>query len=64
MIVTNRPPRRRRPKPAQVAKIAGPRVVQTTTKGRARKPLAPDPEADARVAAFFERMGLKLPDET
>jgi hypothetical protein len=65
MIVTNRPPRRRRPaKPAQAAKIAGPRVVQTTTKGRARKPLAPDPEADARVAAFFARLGLKLPVET
>jgi hypothetical protein len=38
--------------------IKAPRVVQTTRKGRAwtAKELEPDPGADARVAAFFERM--------
>jgi hypothetical protein len=41
-----------------------PRIVQHMPKGRAWavKESEPDPEADARVAAFFERMGLKLPD--
>ena len=35
-----------------------PRVVQVTPKGNARraKPLVDDPEADARVAAFMQRM--------
>ena len=62
MIITNRPPRRKRPAKSEQA-IEGPRVVQTTPKGRGWKlPLQPDPEADARVRAFFERMGLKLPD--
>jgi hypothetical protein len=28
------------------------------------KELEPDPEADARVVAFFAKMGLKLPDES
>lgn len=59
MIVTSRPPRRRNPaKAAQAAEIAVPRVVQHTPKGRAwrLKELEPDPDADARVAAFFDRM--------
>jgi hypothetical protein len=63
MIVTNRPPRRKRPKPAQPAEITAPRIVQHTPKGRAWrvKELEPDPEGYARVAEFFERMGLTLP---
>lgn len=56
-IVTNRGPRRQRPKPAPGA-IAGPRVVQLTPRGRAwrAKPLPEDPEADQRGAAFMQRM--------
>jgi hypothetical protein len=62
MIVTNKPVRRKRPKSPE---IAVPRIVQHTPKGRAwqLKELEPDPERDARVAAFFERMGLTLPDD-
>jgi hypothetical protein len=61
MIVTARPPRRKRPaKAAMPVEIKAPRVVQTTPKGRAWtvKELEPDPEADARVAEFFARMIL------
>jgi hypothetical protein len=38
--------------------IAVPRIVQHTPRGRAWKlaALEPDPEADARVAAFFAKM--------
>jgi hypothetical protein len=59
VIVTARAPRRKPPaKAALPIEIKAPRVVQTTRKGRARtvKKLAPDPEADARVAAFFARV--------
>lgn len=58
MIVTARPPRRRPPKPAQPAEITAPRIVQQTPKGRAwrLRELEPDAKADARVAAFFDRM--------
>jgi hypothetical protein len=57
-IVTTRP-RKRTAKPAQAAEIKVPRIVQHTPRGRAWKPLPPDPEAEARAAAFFERMGIK-----
>ena len=57
-IVTTRPPKRR-PKPAQAATIKVPRIVQHTPKGRAWKLPPDDPEAKARAAAFFERMGIK-----
>jgi hypothetical protein len=66
VIVTTRPPRRKRTKAAQPVEIKAPRVVQhTPRKGRAWrvKELEPDPEADARVEAFFQRMGLKLPED-
>jgi hypothetical protein len=59
-IVTARPPKRR--KPAQAATIAVSRIVQHTPRGRAWRlealPQAagPDPEAEARVAAFMARM--------
>jgi hypothetical protein len=52
-IVTYRP-RKRPAKPAQA-----PWIVQHTPRGRAWKVLPPDPEAEARAAAFFERMGIK-----
>jgi hypothetical protein len=60
MIVTARPPQRR-PKRAQSVTIAPiGKVVQAKHPGKRRhdKPgdLPPDPEADARVAAFFARM--------
>jgi hypothetical protein len=61
-IVTNRAPRRKRPKPTE---ITAPRIVQHTPKGRAwqLKKLEPDPEGEARVEAFYGRMGLTLPDD-
>jgi hypothetical protein len=61
LIVTGRPPRRKRPKSVE---ITAPAIVQHTPRGRAWrvKELEPDPEADARVEAFFQRMGLTLPD--
>jgi hypothetical protein len=60
MIVTNRPRRRERPKPAQPVEITA-RVVQHVPRRRREpKALEPDPAADARVRAFFLRMGLHL----
>jgi hypothetical protein len=44
-----------------------PRIVQHTPRGKAwklREPLPPDPEADARIAAFFAKMGIKRRDGT
>jgi hypothetical protein len=62
-VVTNRPPRRKRPKSAQPAEIKVPRVVKNLPKWkREPKPHVRDPEGEARVEAFFLRMGLKLPD--
>jgi hypothetical protein len=65
MIVTNRgSTRRKRPKPAQAAEIAAPRIVQHLPKHRREpKPRLRDPEGEARVDAFFLRMGLTLPDD-
>jgi hypothetical protein len=57
-IVTYRP-RKRPAKSAQAVEIKVPRIVQHTPRGRAWKVLPPDPEAEARAAAFFERMGIK-----
>lgn len=58
MIVTSRHRRKWPAKPAQAASIAVPRIVQHTPKGRAWKPLPPDAEADAQIAAFLARMGI------
>jgi len=63
MIVTTRPPRRNRPKAAQPVEIIITRIVQHVPRRRlAPKSLEPDSPADARVRAFFLRMGLKLPE--
>jgi hypothetical protein len=61
MIVTSRLKPRKRPAPN--AKITGPAIVKAPKPGRyrTRTELLPDPEADARVAAFFARMGINLP---
>jgi hypothetical protein len=62
-IVTTRP-RKRPAKPAQAATIKVPRIVQHTPRGRAWKLPEPlDPEAEARVAAFFAKMGIKQQEE-
>ena len=53
-IVTTRP--RKRPKPAQAVEIKVPKIVQHTPRGRAWKLPKRDPEAEARIAAFFARM--------
>jgi hypothetical protein len=50
----HRPKRPR--KPAPPVEIAVPRVVHHTRRGQVWRPLADDPEADARVQAFFNRM--------
>ena len=59
-IVTYRPgPKRKRPAKAIPAGISGPRIVSAQKPGKGRKAPAEvvdDPEADARVAAFFARM--------
>jgi hypothetical protein len=60
-IVTTRP-RPKRTKPAQAAAVKVPKIVQHTPRGRAWKLPEPDPEAEARVAAFFAKMGVKRPD--
>jgi hypothetical protein len=57
-IVTSRHRRKRPQKPAQAADIQMPRIVQQTPHGKAWKVPEPDAEADASVAAFFERMGV------
>jgi hypothetical protein len=56
MIVTYRHRPRREAKPAQAAAIKGPSIVKV--RGKRRAPIEPpaDPEAEARVAAFFARM--------
>jgi hypothetical protein len=60
MIVSSRLKPRKRPA-SKPAKITGPAIVTASKPGRYRtrtEPL-PDAEADARVAAFFARMGIK-----
>jgi hypothetical protein len=43
--------------------ITARRIVQHLPKYRREpKPRTPDPEGDARVAEFFRRMGLTLPE--
>jgi hypothetical protein len=59
-IVTyhHRPKRAPRKKAAQ-ASLAAPRIVEAKKSGKARvtpEELPDDPEAEARVAAFFKRM--------
>ena len=49
--------RKRPAKPAQAAEIKC--LESHTPRGRAWKVPPPDPEAEARAAAFFERMGIK-----
>jgi hypothetical protein len=58
MIVTYRPKPRKRPVKAPTTVITGPRIVSAKLSKRSRTPTerTPDPEADARVAAFFARM--------
>jgi hypothetical protein len=60
-IVTTRP-RKRPAKAAQAAETKVPRIVQHTPRGHAWKLPPPDPEAEARIAVFFERMGIKRRD--
>jgi hypothetical protein len=60
MIVTSRLNPRKPPVP-KPTKFTGPAIVKASKPGRyrARTEPLPDPEADARVAAFFARMGIK-----
>jgi hypothetical protein len=44
---------------SDAAAIKVPRIVQHTPRGRVWKLPPPDPEAEARIAALFERMGIK-----
>jgi hypothetical protein len=56
-IVTTRHRPKRSPKPALAAAIKTPRIVQHSPRGKAwRIALEPDPEADARIAAYMARM--------
>ena len=63
MTIPTYRPRKRPAKPAQAATIKVPTIVQYTPKGRVWKLPEPDPEAQARVAALFERMGIKRREE-
>jgi hypothetical protein len=56
MIVTYRHRPKRAAKRAQPATIKAPATVRARDKRRAPTELPADPEADARVAAFFARM--------
>jgi acyl-coenzyme A thioesterase PaaI-like protein len=56
MIVHYRHRPKRPRKPAQPVEIAVPRIVHHTRRRQAWQPLAEDPEADQRVAAFMARM--------
>lgn len=61
-IVTARPPRPRRPASAKPAHAMAAVIATTRKPGRRLPaPLAEDPEADARVRAFFARM-IRAPD--
>jgi hypothetical protein len=62
MIVHYRHRPKRFRKPSQPVEIAVPRIVHHTRRGQAWRPLAVDPEADARVQAFFDRMIRPAPD--
>jgi hypothetical protein len=59
-IINYRHRPKRKPKAKAVASaITGPRIVSTSKPGKGAKPakeLPDDPEADARVAEFFQRM--------
>jgi hypothetical protein len=59
MTIATRHRPKRPPKAAQAAAIKVPRIVEHTPKERAWKPEPLDPEAKARVAAFFARMVIK-----
>jgi hypothetical protein len=60
MTIVTSCPRKRPVKPAQAAEIKVPRIVQHTPRGRAWK--LREPEAQVRIAALFERMGIKRRD--
>jgi hypothetical protein len=63
MIVHYRHRPKRPSKPAQPpVEIAVPRVVRHSRRGHAWRPLADDPEAEARVQAFFNRMIRPAPE--
>ena len=52
-------PKRKRPPKAAPAAITGPRIISAKTPGKVVRPrpeAVDDPEAEARVAAFFARM--------
>jgi hypothetical protein len=64
VIVHARPPRKR-PAPAVAAVLTGFCIVTTTMPGKPRQPPVDspdDPEADARVKAFFAKM-IRPPGE-
>jgi hypothetical protein len=56
MIVTYRHRRKRPVKAKAQPEIKVPRIVTTIRGKRVRPERAPDPEGDARVAAFFKRV--------
>jgi hypothetical protein len=66
VIVTARPPRRKRPaKAAWPVEVKAQRIVQTTPKGRAwqiRK-LEPGPEGEAPGRGVLRTYGLTLPED-
>jgi hypothetical protein len=60
VIYVHRPKRHAKPKAAPATALAGPVIVTASRKRRGPPAEVPvDPEAQERVRAFFERMGLK-----
>jgi hypothetical protein len=60
VIYVHRPKRHAKPKAAPATALAGPAIVTASRKRRGPPAEVPvDPEAQERVRAFFERMGLK-----
>jgi hypothetical protein len=63
-IVTDRAPRRKRPKSSQPAEIKVPRVVQHVPKWKSQPKLkARDPKVEAEIIALFRRLGINTPDD-
>jgi hypothetical protein len=66
IVTYQRQPKRTRPTKAIPAAITGPRIISAKGPGKLIRPgkeIPIDPVADARVRAFFLRMGLKLPED-
>jgi hypothetical protein len=66
IVTYQRQPKRKRLTKAVPVAITGTRIISAKGPGKLTRPCTEipiDPEADARVRAFFLRMGPKLPED-